>query len=230
MGFDSEDESLEKLKIITLITSDSMRNISFSIKWIDLWLFDQGIGIVSIKCQLDGGGNISDQAKAGSNLNKLSSLNRFSRSFRECPAEIEIGAENSVERMELWKDLVFGRLIGQDSHKSFTPISGICCSTDDLIDQYVDRNTRYARLLTLAQIKLVENSANYNSKEYELKNIPVIAQDATSYFNSEIDKDENSASFADYPDFTVSAQMSGFTTQLDHLVYELSSCSEIGTS
>jgi hypothetical protein len=204
----------------------------FKIKWVDLWFFNDSVGILAFKTELIGVNN--EYVNATPTLNDLNNFNRILRQ----PTHGNDGDHGwKVRRgneppLQFWPQLVYDQWLGGVSE---TPLNALAKTQQPssswemkpygsrrLPTDLWDRNNRYSKVLTAARIP------NLTSKEDEfLWNAPLMDPPVDFKRHSALlEKGEWNEIMASYQ----RATLSGYPSIGDLALYELASTGDEGSA
>jgi hypothetical protein len=196
----------------------------FKIKWVDLWFFNDTVGILSFKTELIGVNN--DNVNATPTINDLNNFNRILRlpTYGDDGWKVRRGDETALQ---FWPGLVYDKWLGGVSK---TPLNVLAKPKQPSSKPYGsrlptdlwDRNNRYSKVLTAARIP------NLSSKESEfLWNAPLMDPpvDFKRHLAS-LEKGEWNELMTGYQ----RATLSGYPSMGDLALYELASTGDEGSA
>lgn len=190
------------------------RLFTFQIEWVDLWLFNDYTGILAFKTKLE---QVEKAGKSG--CPTVDDLNFFNRIIRHpgssmVPNKVQVrSVDDAMPAIKLWETLIYEQCLGLNDQNVLLLDNQ---SREDILDRY----TRYAKLLTFAQIGNIASE-----KEEFLWNRPITNPDFTATANyDQFTRGENSLVFDAYQ----RGMLAGYPTVRDMLLLELATVSGEG--
>ncbi len=186
------------------------------IDWADLWLFNDQTGILSFKVTIQSMRENALERKPG--INDLNRLNRRLRWF-ETPI-FEISYESGSDLLPFWQSVVFQQWLGVTSGE--TNLLGSSCTPESFRDSHIDRYTRYAKLVTMAQVPDLASETDDFLINAPVTDPPIEFQSHTHLLEAR----KWSPVFSAYQLATVQ----GYPTKGDYLLYDLASTGDEGNA
>jgi len=189
---------------------------TFKIDWVDTWLFNDQTGLLSFKVKIaevfDGDESISVS------IQHLNMLNRQLRFIY--PSQLSV-ASNNGEKYNFWNDVIAKNWLLLNKGNEFS-LLGDSLSADDFFTSSVDKNTRYTKMLVMAEIpELKDEQVEY------LWNAPVIDPPLNfESFYDDVKQNNWSEIFSVYHKATIE----GYPTKGDYALYDLATCGDVGAA
>ena len=192
--------------------------LPFSIKWVDLFLLQDGIGILALKGKIH---TLDDPEKKDTvSLTDLSTFNRVLRDFSDDIAFTHAGntatTESTLSGNSFWQDIVFKNWLAQG--KILIPEHAADCATRPLQKQDIfNYSQRYAKVLSFVQFTM-------DDKDEQLWNRPI--SDPELVYTPENQEAMKTGKWNSSILGVQNATIAGYPTLRDLLLYELAVVSD----
>ena len=214
--------------------------LRFKLDWVDLWLFNDSTAVLAFKTVLLA--VLDKDTEKRPTLQHLSEINRCLRSFSDWDVTVRrtASAESSErhgDALVFWEELVFGRWLGLGSRDDvlmlYRPVSlrsrlrALLHRDEDapagsLADWCVDRYTRYAKLLTAAQVPSVAEGVA--TQRWNL-----VQSDIPYDFKADLSR-LSAGQWVESARAYQAASQAGFATWGDLLLFDLATTGNEGTA